>query len=152
MKKQLESKQLTPDELVNKYLKQGSLDVNRQKLESLNEIRSSVIDQTIFRSRPKEIPIEQIPVEMQIAKDKSNIGIRGQSLEDEFNQKNNLYQSAQIEDEQARKEYAKKFIENARKNGYHITLSDDLQVTSVKPIRQPTNESDTESFEPQPSH
>ncbi len=152
MQKIVDSKKPTPDELVNKYLKQGSLDLNRQKLESLNKIRSNEIDESLTKSKAKEISPEDIPIEMQIAKDKSNSATSGQGLSDEFNQKYNQYQIEKIADEQSRKEYAKQFIENARKNGYHITLSDDMEVTSIKPIRQPTNQNDSESFESQPSH
>jgi len=152
LKRIVDSKKPTPDELVNKYLKQGSLELNRQKLESLNKIRSNVIDDSVAKTKMKEVSPEAIPIEMQIAKDKSISTSNGQGLSDEFNQKYNQYLTNQIADAQYRKEYAKQFIENARKNGYHITLSDEMEVTSVKPIRQPTNQNDTESFESQPSN
>ncbi len=118
----------------------------------LNKIRSNEIDASLAKTKVKEISPEDIPIEMQIAKDKSNSEVNGQGLSDEFNQKYNQFQVDKLADEQSRKEYAKQFIENARKNGYHITLSDDMQVTSVKPIRKPTNQNDTESFESQPSN
>lgn len=152
MQRIVDSKKPTPDELVNKYLKQGSLELNRQKLESLNKIRSNVIDNSAAKTKTKEIPPEAIPIEMQIAKDKSNSSSKSQGLSEQFNEKYIQYQTAQIADEQSRKEYARQFIENARKNGYHITLSDEMEVTSVKPIRQPTNQNDTELFESQPSN
>jgi predicted DNA-binding WGR domain protein len=92
-----------------------------------------------------------IPVEKQIAKDSSMPG--GQSLTETFDQKSYESQAYQIEDQQAKKEYVKTFIENAKKNGYHITLSDDLQVTSVQPIRKPTNQAnDNDTFESDPSN
>ncbi len=152
MKRIADDKMPTPEELVNKYLKQGASDLNRQKLDSLNKIRSNEIDASLAKTKVKEISPEDIPIEMQIAKDKSNSEVNGQGLSDEFNQKYNQFQVDKLADEQSRKEYAKQFIENARKNGYHITLSDDMQVTSVKPIRKPTNQNDTESFESQPSN
>jgi hypothetical protein len=41
-------------------------------------------------------------------------------------------------DESYRQEYARQFIENARKHGYQVKLNDDLVVVSVAPIVQPT--------------
>lgn len=35
-----------------------------------------------------------------------------------------------------KKEYARQFIENARRGGYEVQLSDDYRVLSVKPIRR----------------
>ncbi len=39
-----------------------------------------------------------------------------------------------------REEYAKQFIENARRNGYEVLLNDKLVVISVRPIRNPSGE------------
>jgi hypothetical protein len=150
--KKIASQQPSAEELVNKYLKQGSVELQQQQIESMAKIKSNLIDEKKNKVVVKEIPPDQIPIEMQIAKDKSNSS--EQSLTEEFNQKYFQSQVDQVADEQARKEYAKEFIENARKNGYHITLSEDLQVTSVKPIRKPTNQQndDSDVFESQPSH
>lgn len=151
--KKIASQQPTPEELVNKYLKQGSVELRQQQIESMAKIKSNLIDEKKNKVVVKEIPPDQIPIEMQIAKDKSNSSPNEQSLTEEFNQKYFQSQVDQVADEQARKEYAKEFIENARKNGYHITLSEDLQVTSVKPIRKPTNQqNDNDVFEAQPAH
>lgn len=44
-------------------------------------------------------------------------------------------QSAQpVYDEEYRREYARQFIENARRNGYEVTLSPDLKVIGVRQI------------------
>ncbi len=40
--------------------------------------------------------------------------------------------------ENYKKEYARQFIENARRGGYDIKLNDDFKIISVKPIRKPT--------------
>lgn len=37
-----------------------------------------------------------------------------------------------------KKEYARKFLENARRGGYDVVLSEDFRVISVKPLRRPT--------------
>jgi hypothetical protein len=39
-----------------------------------------------------------------------------------------------------REEYAKQFIENARRNGYEVLLNDQFVVISVRPIRNPSGE------------
>lgn len=48
-------------------------------------------------------------------------------------------QATKTYDEAYRKEYARQFIENARRGGYEIQLSDDYRVISVKPIRSPSS-------------
>lgn len=55
---------------------------------------------------------------------------------------------AQISDENRRREYeeayraeyAKQFVENARRNGYDVRLNEDYVVISVRPIRNPSGE------------
>ncbi len=47
-------------------------------------------------------------------------------------------------------EYARQYIENARKGGYDIELSNDLEVIRVTPLRHPSEEVD--SFEILPSN
>lgn len=143
--------QPSAEELVNKYMKQGALDLQREQLESLTKMKSNLGSEKNKPVAVKEIPPEQIPIELQIAKDQSSA--TEQTLTEEFNQKYFQSQVQQKEDERSREEYAKEFIENARKNGYHITLSEDLQVTSVRPIRKPTSQqNDLDVFESQPSH
>lgn len=47
-------------------------------------------------------------------------------------------QNKQNMNEAFKKEYARQFIENARRGGYEIKLSEDYRVISVKPLRQPS--------------
>lgn len=47
-------------------------------------------------------------------------------------------QSQRHMSEAFKREYARQFIENARRGGYEIRLSDDFRVLSVKPIRRPS--------------
>lgn len=42
-----------------------------------------------------------------------------------------------------KREYKRQYIENARKGGYQIELSDDLQVIKATPIRKPSQQNDT---------
>jgi hypothetical protein len=37
-----------------------------------------------------------------------------------------------------KKEYARQFVENARRGGYDVKLSDDFKVLSVRPLRRPS--------------
>lgn len=37
-----------------------------------------------------------------------------------------------------KKEYARQFVENARRGGYDVQLSDDFRVLSVRPLRRPS--------------
>ncbi len=144
-------KKLSPDDLVNKYMKQAQADIAKQERDSVNKIKSTLSQNKLPQTKSKDISMSDIPVEKQIAKDNSMAG--DQSLTETFDRKSYESQAYQIEDQQAKKEYAKTFIENAKKNGYHITLSDDLQVTSVKPIRKPTNQAnDNDTFESDPSN
>lgn len=40
-----------------------------------------------------------------------------------------------------KKEYVRQFVENARRNGYEVTVNENFVVTKVAPIRQPSQES-----------
>lgn len=50
-----------------------------------------------------------------------------------------LFESQQLQEysDEYKKEYARQFIENARKAGYIIRLNDDYKVIFVRPIRKP---------------
>lgn len=54
-----------------------------------------------------------------------------------------LFQAQEMSkyDDAYRKEYARQFVENARRGGYDIKLSDDYRVLSVKKIRAPSGTS-----------
>lgn len=41
-----------------------------------------------------------------------------------------------------KQEYARQFIENARRDGFEIELNDDLEVIRATPIRKPSNDID----------
>ncbi|WP_413289668.1 hypothetical protein [Bdellovibrio sp. HCB337] len=50
-----------------------------------------------------------------------------------------LFEAQQLESysEEYKREYARQFVENARKAGYLIKLNDDYKVISIRPIRKP---------------
>ncbi len=143
--------QLAPDELVNKYLKETQKDLQKQTHESIQKIQNKLIQVDVSKKTEKEISTENIPVDMQIAKDRSAVDEK--TLTETFDQKTYDAQIMSLQDEQAKKEYAKEYIANARKDGYQITLTDDLQIKSVKPLRRPTNlQNDNDTFESEPSN
>jgi hypothetical protein len=142
---------LSAEMLVDKYMKDTQLDLIRQEKESVYRIKSIKEHVKPSKTVKQEISPLDIPIEKQIAKDYSVID--QQSLTESIDQK--LYESQveQLQNEKAKHEYAKEFIANARRHGYHITLSEDLQVTSVRPIRKPTNQSaDEDTFESEPAN
>lgn len=51
-------------------------------------------------------------------------------------------QQAQQYTEAYKKEYARQFIENARRAGYFIKLNEDYKIISVRPLRKPTENFD----------
>lgn len=50
-----------------------------------------------------------------------------------------------MQQKQEREFYKQQLIENARQQGFHITVSDDLKVLSVRPIKNPTQQDTFES-------
>ena len=46
--------------------------------------------------------------------------------------------------------YAREYIENARKGGFQIELSEDLEVIKATPIRKPSQQADTVQTTPPP--
>lgn len=143
------------DQVVNKYLQAASneaklnelrvqreLQLARQKLEEEKikqrqaaEMKSAdiPIEQQIYKRSLEITPAESAPVQQataQIPAKKSN----ETSFDQEMDPKS-------MTPEQ-KKEYARQYIENARKGGYAIELSADLEVIKVTPIRKPSQQSD----------
>lgn len=144
--------QISTDDIVNKYMKETQIDLQKQQRDSVYKIKSTQVSIQPNKNPTKEISPAEIPIERQIVKNISAVDNR-QTLDEGFNQKSYDLQVSNIQDEQAKKNYAKEFIANARKNGYHITLSEDMQVTSVTPIRKPTNQpDDNDTFEAEPAN
>ena len=65
----------------------------------------------------------------------------GAQSPNEWVQEELFYDEQQREYSEAYKaEYARQFVENARRKGWDVRLSDDYRVLSVKPLRKPTNQ------------
>ena len=52
------------------------------------------------------------------------------------------------QEELDKKEYARQFVENARKSGFHLVLSEDNKVISVTPIRKPSQTDESSELFP----
>lgn len=130
------------DSKINEYMQDVQRKRTTEELHTLGRLQRN-----IDKSRPSagidEIDPSTIPRERQIWKDES------QDVGKNTNQMDVIYRRIYDEEvakrlsEQEKKDYAAEFIENARRSGYHIQLSMDLEVISVEPIRNPQGEYDS---------
>lgn len=127
-------------ELVNKYLNSAvnNREKNRNKIE--NEIdRTPTIGAP---ERPLVNPndnrfIRQAPqVEVN---PRSSTYTRPESPSEVIQMEMYKQKMQEQADEAYRQEYARQFKENALRNGYEIELDQNLEVISVKPLRQPSS-------------
>lgn len=134
------------DEVVNKYMKQTEAQILRERVESELALRRQLNRPIVIKKAESvaEINPEDIPVEQQIWKDSK---LKSMSAAESKKSQQEFEENLKRQDEQEKKEFARQYIENARKDGYHVVLSPDLKVLSVTPIRQPSQSNDsTESF------
>lgn len=127
-----EKEPVDPQDLANKYLQQAQQNLAADKLKAEINIKKAIADST-NPTPPKVVETDpsQVPIEQQIWKDPQQEKPLDQRFSEQLNQKN----TGEID----KQEYIRQFKENARKNGYEITVNDDLEVTSVTPIRKPQN-------------
>lgn len=127
------------DKIVNKYLQQAARNADLQRAisdKNLLDARAR-LEEIEKRKKQEELKaIQEIPLERQIWKEPRDTA--AQILDADINQSG---MSGEMTEEQ-KKEYARQFIENARRGGYHIELSDDLEVIKAVPIRKPSQQSD----------
>ena len=124
---------MDPQELANKYLQQAQQNLNADKLRAEINIKNAIRDTNKAVSGEKFVETDpsKIPAEQQIWKDPVEKPLDQRYSEHLAPPKNN--------GELDKQEYIRQFKENARKNGYEITVNDELEVTSVTPIRKPQN-------------
>lgn len=139
-----------PDEKVNQYMLEVQQKLQRQQLQTSVNIKNAAAQPVRAQNAEKEIDPMSIPVEQQIWRDPAQEPSSGALPSNQINQKSYQDQVNNLQTEQARKQYAREFIENARKNGYHIKLSNTLEVISVEPIRDPQSQPE-DTFESHPS-
>lgn len=136
-----EKKPINVDEVVNKYITETSNKILKDQVDSQIALRHQ-LSQPVIIQKPKTIEInpEDIPVEQQIWKDSRLNQMSADS------KKSVQKISEDRQEELDKKEFARQYIENARKDGYHVELSSDLKVLSVTPIRKPSQQDSLESF------
>lgn len=128
--------ELDPQELANKYLQQAQQNLATEKLKAEINIKRAIAEgQNPPATKVVETDPSSVPVEQQIWKDPQGQIKVQKPLEQRFSEQMN----AQNPEDMDKQEYIRQFKENARKNGYEITVNDDLEVTSVTPIRKPQN-------------
>jgi len=118
--------QVEMNQVVNKYLKQASIENLRQEViaeKTLAETRAQLKRLEEERRRKELKEIANIPLERQVWKSEVSDG-------DVFLPKPAQNSSEELSPE----EYARQFKENARKAGYEIELSSDMQVINYRRI------------------
>lgn len=134
--------------LIDRYLKETQSSLRKQEAASQKAIISK--DLPVNKTTPTpQIDPQSIPIEQQIWKEPK---ITDQTLDERFNQQSLQTELDARQAEESKQQYAREFIENARREGYHITLSDNLEIISVKPIRKPTNNNNYDALETNPSN
>lgn len=112
------------DELTNKYMKELQLKLKKEELEASNQIKKA---RNYQRSKTKNDDFTQVPVEQQISKDVQYESRETSSIE---KSPSGISFGGVV----ITKETAADFIQTARKNGYHVVLSEAYEVISVTPI------------------
>lgn len=126
---------MDPQDLANKYLQQAQNNLAAEKLKAEINIKKAIAEsQNPSQPRVVETDPSKIPVEQQIWKD-PQVQVRQEKPLDQRYSEDQGAKNPEID----KQEYIRQFKENARKNGYEITVNDDLEVTSVTPIRKPQN-------------
>jgi hypothetical protein len=137
------------DEVVNKYLQATSQSVllDRAKADRfLLEAKAQITKQEKANREKQDRENEKIPLERQIWKE-PKVGALD-SPADIVNSKTNDTKFKAQPDEIDKKAYAREWIENARKGGYHIELNENLEVIKSVPIRKPSQNNDAVELNP----
>lgn len=141
------------DKVVNKYLQQA-LDQNKMNQwkteKALLEARLKVEKDMEAVKRKQDEEMQKIPAERQIWSESEIAKMANQlpAVPSQSDQpKTKVTQSEEFDlktmtpDE--KKEYARQYIENARRGGYLIELDDNMEVIKSTPIRKPTQQDDS---------
>lgn len=150
------------DKVVNKYLQQA-LDQNKMNQwkteKALLEARLKVEKDMEAMKRKQEEEMQKIPADRQIWSESemaklANQGSGSTAAKPQESKALPLQQpkaapQAQSEEfdinsmtPEEKKEYARQYIENARRGGYLIELDDNMEVIKSTPIRKPTQQED----------
>lgn len=133
------------DKVVNKYIRETSTDTLRQKIlseQAFREAKKKIAELNRANQLRQQKEIENIPAAKQIWKESDVQLPPGPQVAEQTSDGRMT--------EQEKREYARQYIENARKGGYAIELNSDLEVIKVTPLRTPSQEND--SYESYPSN
>jgi hypothetical protein len=138
------------DKVVNKYL-QEALDQNKMNQlrteKALLEARLKVEKDIESVKRKQDEELQKIPAERQIWSESEMAKIGNQNQGVQNPPKLKTTQSEEFDPKsmtpEEKKEYARQYIENARRGGYLIELDDNMEVIKSTPIRKPTQQDDS---------
>ena len=131
------------DQVVNKFLKQTSEQTRKDEIAFKSALEKQLNKPLNIKKDYTEKKSEYISENTQGFQNEALNITPSETIQTEIYQK----ELEKQQDEINKKEYAKQFIENARKSGFHLVLSEDNKVLSVTPIRKPSqNDESTELF------
>ncbi len=133
-----EKQQKDPQDLVNKYLQQAQKDLAIQNADAT--LRLKKLDQEDPQGlvkKPTEVNPEEVPVEQQIWRD-ADVQHLNKTIDERADLEIEKQKQKQQQKDMYKQEYIRQFKENARRNGYDITVDEStLEVIESKPIRVP---------------
>lgn len=137
------------DSIVNKHIKSVNEEALKTKImaeKSMIETQNKLAELERLNKIKQDKENASIPIDRQIRKDVQNE--IGASPADMINAK--IYEKNQQDEMDAaeKKEYARQWIQNARKAGYLLELSEDLEVIKYTPIRKPSQQDDSATSYP----
>lgn len=131
------------DELVNKHLRktvQSELAVKFRNEKTMSELKEEIVFAEQQRRLKEDQDNANIPKERQIWKaEPPPIRNASEQIKDVINE---TIEQDKLNDAD-KKEYAREWISNAKKAGYLLELSPDLEVIKYVPIRKPSQQDDS---------
>ncbi len=127
---------LDTERLVNQHLQETNRKMLRDSADPRKAIEEALRDANKLKEKPPAPPA--IPGEA-----------NGLAKFQKFQAEKSAKQQLNIQPQNlSREEYARQYIENARKDGFEVELSDDLEVIRASPIRKPSQEIDMVEISP----
>lgn len=135
------------DQIVNKYIKTTNQEALKTKIMAekfMIETRKKLAEIERQKRMKQDKENAEIPRDRQISKDADEISRPADVLLSKLNDKKMQEQQEEYE----KQEYARQWILNARKAGYLLELSPDLEVIRYTPIRKPSQQDDSTESTP----
>lgn len=132
------------DKIVNKYIKTTNEEALRTQImaeKTLFETKKRLAEIQRLNQIKQEKEIASIPLTQQIHKESSN-NANSPAFENSIAKMKEALSDEQMGPAE-KKEYARQWIQNARKEGYLLELSDDLEIIKYTPIRKPSQQDDS---------